>query len=192
MFETVVIGGGPAGLSAATWLGRYRRKTLVLDSGEYRNRWIERVHDLLGHDPVAPEDVLRTARQNLGQYPHVELRSGLVSHCRRWRGRRSSSGARRRCPRRLPGRAGFAEHYGHDIFHCRPATDSTPAASAWRFSVGTLTSLASRWSSPTGRARSGSSSTAEISTSRRTIAADSRLRASRSDCSRVCLDTFGL
>jgi 2-polyprenyl-6-methoxyphenol hydroxylase-like FAD-dependent oxidoreductase len=41
MLEAIVVGGGPAGLSAVTWLARYRRRVLVLDSGEYRNRWAD-------------------------------------------------------------------------------------------------------------------------------------------------------
>ncbi len=39
--DAIVVGGGPAGLSAAVWPGRYRRNTLLVDAGEYRNlpRW---------------------------------------------------------------------------------------------------------------------------------------------------------
>ena len=35
--DAVVVGGGPAGLAAASWLGRYRRSVVVMDSGDYRN-----------------------------------------------------------------------------------------------------------------------------------------------------------
>lgn len=37
--DVLIIGGGPAGLSAATWLGRYQRSTLVVDAGQQRNRF---------------------------------------------------------------------------------------------------------------------------------------------------------
>lgn len=45
--DVAVVGGGPAGLSAAGWLGRYRRATVVFDTGEYRNRWVDKVHGFL-------------------------------------------------------------------------------------------------------------------------------------------------
>jgi thioredoxin reductase len=139
LFDAVVIGGGPAGLSAATWFGRYRRRTLVVDSGEYRNRWVERVHGVLGHDPVAPEELLRAVHEDLGQYPHVELRRGIVTGL----GRTATgdfvvsiSDADPVAARRLvlaagvedefPNVTGFAEHYGHDVFHC-PTCDGFDA-----------------------------------------------------------------
>lgn len=37
-YDVVIIGGGPAGLSAASALGRVRRTALLIDSGEYRKR----------------------------------------------------------------------------------------------------------------------------------------------------------
>lgn len=139
MFDVVVIGGGPAGLSAATWLGRYRRRTLVVDSGEYRNRWVERVHGFLGHDPVAPDELLRSARQDLAQYPHVELRRGSMTDLERTpngsflvRTADTDEVAARRLVLATGVRdefadvAGFAEHYGHDVFHC-PTCDGFDA-----------------------------------------------------------------
>ena len=37
MYDVIIVGGGPAGLSAATILGRARRRVVVFDDGNYRN-----------------------------------------------------------------------------------------------------------------------------------------------------------
>ena len=59
LYDVAVVGGGPAGLSAATWAARYRRSVLIVDSGEYRNRWVHRSHGYLGNDPADPMELLR-------------------------------------------------------------------------------------------------------------------------------------
>ena len=46
--DVVVVGGGPSGLAAASWLGRYRRSVVVLDSREYRSGMVDRSHGYLG------------------------------------------------------------------------------------------------------------------------------------------------
>src|SRR5437763_263658 len=78
-FDVVVIGGGPAGLAAATWLGRYRRQTLVVDSEEYRNRFTQLTHGYLGRDPVPPMALLAAAHEDLTQYGSVVRRPGRVT-----------------------------------------------------------------------------------------------------------------
>ncbi|WP_343699178.1 NAD(P)/FAD-dependent oxidoreductase [Caulobacter sp.] len=47
-YEVVIIGAGPAGLTAATYLGRYRRRVLILDSGRSRAAWIPQSHNTPG------------------------------------------------------------------------------------------------------------------------------------------------
>src|SRR5437763_15771955 len=71
--EAVVVGGGPAGLAAATWLARYRRSVVVLDSGEYRNRSVERVQGYLGSDPISPDELRGRAREQLRRYERVRM-----------------------------------------------------------------------------------------------------------------------
>src|SRR5437763_2027891 len=78
-FDVVVIGGGPAGLAAATWLGRYRRQTLVVDSEEYRNRFTELTHGYLGRDPIPPMALLAAAHEDLAQYTSVVRQAGRVT-----------------------------------------------------------------------------------------------------------------
>ena len=133
--DVCVVGGGPAGLAAATWLGRYRRSTVVLDSQEHRNRWVQHAHGYLGMDPTSPADLLERARKDLQQYATVELRNtkvlaaacsldgvfavttedGAQVHARRLV---LAMGVRDEFPD-IPD---FYEYYGRSIFHC-PSCD---------------------------------------------------------------------
>jgi NADPH-dependent glutamate synthase beta subunit-like oxidoreductase len=49
-YDVVIVGGGPAGLSALSGLSRVRRKSLLIDSGEYRNGLTRHMHDVIGND----------------------------------------------------------------------------------------------------------------------------------------------
>ena len=51
--DCVVIGGGPAGLAAATWLGRYRRDVVVVDSRDYRAKNVDTFQDGLKASAIA-------------------------------------------------------------------------------------------------------------------------------------------
>lgn len=137
--DVLIIGGGPAGLSAATWLGRYQRSTLVVDAGQQRNRFSPHVHGLTGRDPVRPADLLADARAGLAQYPQVRVLEGTVDSVHRDKaglfqavvgGRHPvaatrivlTTGVRDWVPRIT----GLAEHYGVDVHHC-PACDGMSA-----------------------------------------------------------------
>lgn len=49
-YDVIIVGGGPAGLSAASGLARVRRNVLLVDSGEYRNAQTRHLHDVIGFD----------------------------------------------------------------------------------------------------------------------------------------------
>lgn len=71
MYDVMIIGGGFAGLAAATQLGRARRKVVVLDTGKPRNRFSPAAHGILGHDGVPPLEILAAGRRQLAAYSTV-------------------------------------------------------------------------------------------------------------------------
>jgi thioredoxin reductase len=68
MYDVVIIGGGPAGLSAALVLGRSRRRVLVCDDGHPRNARARAVHGYLTRDGTPPLELLRIGREELTPY----------------------------------------------------------------------------------------------------------------------------
>lgn len=135
--DVLVVGGGPAGLSAATWLGRYRRTAVVVDDGRPRNRWTDLTHGYLGADPIEPAELVSRARRGLRQYPSIELRTGRVHAVRqdgdgftadvdgqpcRFRRVVLANGV----ADRFPDVDGFFDHYGSTVFHC-PSCDGFEA-----------------------------------------------------------------
>jgi thioredoxin reductase len=78
LLDAVVVGGGPAGLSAALVLGRARRSVLVLDTGRPANAPSDAVGGLLAQSGVAPAELRRAGRQQLADHPDVDVRRDEV------------------------------------------------------------------------------------------------------------------
>jgi thioredoxin reductase len=76
--DAVIVGGGPAGLSAALVLGRARRRVLVLDTGRPANLASQAVGGLLAQSGVAPTELRQAGREQLADHPNVEVRDGAV------------------------------------------------------------------------------------------------------------------
>jgi thioredoxin reductase len=68
VLDAIIVGGGPAGLSAALLLGRARRKALVVDAGRHRNQSTLAAHGFFTRDGESPSDLLRIAREQLEPY----------------------------------------------------------------------------------------------------------------------------
>ncbi|WP_221584712.1 bifunctional NAD(P)/FAD-dependent oxidoreductase/class I SAM-dependent methyltransferase [Microbacterium sp. G2-8] len=128
-WDAVIIGGGIAGLSAAQMLGRSRRRTLVIDAGEPRNRFAAHMHGVLGHDGKDPAELLEVGRAEARGYG-VEFAAGSVAEL-------VDEGPRIRVVRAdgavdtaraviittgvrddLPDVPGLAEEWGRTVLHC--------------------------------------------------------------------------
>ena len=81
-YDAIIIGGGPAGLTCAIFLGRYRRKVLVIDSGRPRNYATEGIHGYLGYHSIKPSELLARGRAE-AEAVGIDFRDGLVSKIER-------------------------------------------------------------------------------------------------------------
>ena len=76
--DALVIGAGPAGLTAAVYLGRFRRRFAVVDGGESRAAWIPKSHNLAGFpDGCNGEELLARLRAQAQRYG-AQIRPGRV------------------------------------------------------------------------------------------------------------------
>lgn len=128
--NVVVVGGGAAGLAAAIALARSRRTVIVVDAGQPRNAPAAGAHNVLGHEGIAPLELLARGRAEAEAYG-VRIVNGLVT---------GASGvvddftleidgeATRLSARRvilatgliddLPDIPGVREAWGHSVLHC--------------------------------------------------------------------------
>ncbi len=83
VLDVVVVGGGPAGLSAALVLGRCLRRVVVCDAGEPRNAPARVFNGYLSRDGSSPGEFLQICREQLARYETVELRRAKVVGAKR-------------------------------------------------------------------------------------------------------------
>lgn len=129
-FDVAIIGGSYAGMTAALQLARGRRKVLVVDAGQRRNRYASHAHGILGQDGRPPADIAGDGRKQLLRYPNVtwvdakvesaEQRSALF--CLRTHQGASYEAARlilaTGVQDQLPDVPGLKERWGSAVFHC--------------------------------------------------------------------------
>jgi thioredoxin reductase len=82
-YDCVIVGGGPAGLSAALMLGRCRRRVVLCDAGEQRNLRAREMHAYPTRDGIPPREFLGLARAQLRTYDTVQCRElEIVDACK--------------------------------------------------------------------------------------------------------------
>jgi thioredoxin reductase len=136
-YDAVIIGGGPAGLSAAILLGRARRQVVVIDNGQPRNLRAHQVNGFLGLPGVSPAALRASGKQQaraVGVHfldglvvevgPSPELQSDVMPTLFQVRLQDGNAVSGRKVlfatgiRDELPQIPGFAECYGRSIHHC--------------------------------------------------------------------------
>jgi thioredoxin reductase len=129
LYDVVIVGGGPSGLSAALALGRARKRVLLCDFGPRRNAAAVHIQNFVTRDGTPPDEFRRIGREQLATYPNVEVVDARVESVAGERGGfhvRLSSGtvdARRillgtgMIDELIP-LDGFRELWGHAIVQC--------------------------------------------------------------------------
>jgi thioredoxin reductase len=84
LYDAIVLGGGPAGLSIAVALSRQLYTALILDSGVYRNAPAKHMHTVPGFDHADPADFRAKVKSDLkARYPSIEFKQASVSQVRK-------------------------------------------------------------------------------------------------------------
>ena len=124
--DVAIVGGGPAGLSAALVLGRARRRVVVVDVGVPRNAPATRMHGFLSRDGMPPADLLSAARAEVQRYGVEIIEDRVVDVTAGFALRLASTrviearhvllttGAADQLPDVLDAR----ERWGRDLLHC--------------------------------------------------------------------------
>ncbi|OBU62717.1 NAD(P)/FAD-dependent oxidoreductase [Stenotrophomonas maltophilia] len=128
--EVIIVGGSYAGIAAGLILARARRAVTVIDAGLPRNRAASHSHGVLGLDGISGAELLKTARQQLLDYPSVRWIHAEVAHATA-----SPDGVEVRTADgqvlaarklllasgisdQLPDLPGLAERWGSTVLHC--------------------------------------------------------------------------
>jgi len=129
MNDVIIVGAGPAGLSAALILARARRNVLVCDSGKNRNARSKIMQGYLTRDGINPLKFLQLAREELQEYKvaidyteiikvnKLENKFELIDSAGRALYAKKILLATGLVDK-LPEIEGINEFYGNNVFHC--------------------------------------------------------------------------
>ncbi|KAK4508470.1 hypothetical protein PRZ48_002209 [Zasmidium cellare] len=131
LFSALILGAGPAGLSAALALSRLAHPVAIFSTNTFRNEKAHRAHTILSRDHTPPAEIRRAAREQIEAYgTTLSVEKGAVSarkvddgfevedeEGRKWRGKKIvlAMGVRDVLPTEI---SGYAENWGTNIYQC--------------------------------------------------------------------------
>jgi thioredoxin reductase len=129
LYDCIVIGAGPAGLSASLFLARYLHRTLTFHHNSPRNEYAHGVHGFLGHHGIRPGELLARGRDEVTSHGGLIIEACVTGveavspeHFRVFVGDRVFDAQRLLLATGLrdltPDCPGFREFYGSSVFHC--------------------------------------------------------------------------
>ena len=129
LYDCIVIGAGPAGLSASLFLARYLHRTLTFHHNSPRNEYAHGVHGFLGHHGIRPGELLARGRDEVTSHGGLIIEACVTGveavsneHFRVFVGDRVFDARRLLLATGLqdltPDCPGFREFYGSSVFHC--------------------------------------------------------------------------
>lgn len=77
--DTIIVGGGVAGLTAALYLGQFCRKVLLFDTGKQANGVSHAAHGFFTRDGTSPAELISIGREQLRRYETIRIQSDEVT-----------------------------------------------------------------------------------------------------------------
>lgn len=133
VFDAIIIGAGPAGLSAALTLCRVKRPAIVFSTPTFRNDRADHAHGILSRDHTPPSEIRNVSREQINAYGTVRfVERAVTKACKKedsnlfevqdesgekWQGKKLvlATGVRDVLPHDIPG---YEENWGNSIYQC--------------------------------------------------------------------------